>query len=214
MRTIILANGEYGELAAYRNIIQDSDLIFCADGGTNYAYQLGIMPDCIIGDLDSIEPEVYAWYTAQGVEFIKYPARKDLTDLQIALHLAKERNVAEIIMLGTMGKRLDHTFANLYAGINLVLQGIKISHYTPDCWVYIANQDIIIEGEPGDLVSVLALTDEVHGARETGFEYNLTDPIMKNSQPYAISNVLSGHRGIIEIETGVLAVSHYFCRNP
>ena len=212
MRCIIFANGEYGELGAYREIFRDSDTILCADGGANYTFQLGIKPDCIIGDLDSIQPEVREYYETKAVMFKKFPPRKDFTDIQLALDLAIEWNADEIIMLGAMGKRLDHTLANLYSGIDLVRKGIKISHYSPDCRVYIINQELVIEGWPGDIVSVLALTDEVQGASEVGFEYALTNPVMENSKPYAVSNVLAGHRGIIEIQSGILAVFHYFKR--
>lgn len=213
MRSIILANGEYGDLRAYPEVLKDSDLILCADGGANYAYQLGLIPDCIIGDLDSIKAEVKCYYERQGVEFKKYPARKDCTDVQLALELAAQQKTEEIIMLGSLGKRLDHTLANIYACINLVLQGIKISHYTPECWVYTTNREITIEGCPGDIVSVLALSDEVLGVSETGFEYSLNDSVMRNSQPYAVSNVLSGHKGTITVQSGVLAVIHYYCQD-
>lgn len=212
MRCIIFANGEYGELEAYGEIFRDSDTILCADGGANYAFQLGIKPDCIIGDLDSIQPEVKEYYEAKAVMFKKFPPRKDFTDIQLALDLAIEWNADEIVMLGAMGKRLDHTLANLYSGVDLVRKGIKISHYSPDCRVYIINQELIIEGWPGDIVSVLALTDEVQGATEVGFEYSLTSPIMENSKPYAVSNVLAGDRGVIGIQSGILAVFHYFKR--
>jgi len=212
MRCIIFANGEYGELGAYEGIFRDSDTILCADGGANYTFQLGIKPDCIIGDLDSIQPEVREYYETKAVMFKKFPPRKDFTDIQLALDLAIEWNADEIIMLGAMGKRLDHTLANLYSGIDLVRKGIKISHYSPDCRVYIINQELIIEGWPGDIVSVLALTDEVQGATEVGFEYSLTSSIMENSKPYAVSNVLAGDRGVIGIQSGILAVFHYFKR--
>lgn len=212
MRFIILANGEYGELEAYREIFKNSDTILCADGGANYAYQLNIIPDCIIGDLDSIQPEVREYYEAKAVMFKKFPPRKDLTDIQLALDLAVEQNADQILMLGTLGKRLDHTIANLYSGIDIVRRGIKVSHYTPDCRCYIINEELVIEGCPGDIVSVLALTDKVQGASEVGFEYSLTSPVIENSKPYAVSNVLTANRGVIGIRSGILAVFHYYTR--
>lgn len=209
MRCIIFANGAYGDLEAYREIIQVGDKILCADGGANYAYQMGIIPDCIVGDLDSIRPEVQEFYTAMQVPFQKFPARKDFSDLQLCLETAHTWGADELIMLGSLGKRMDHTLANLYAGMDLVLQGLKISHFTPDCWVYIIDRELKISGQPGDTVSVLALTDQAQGVNEVGFEYGPSSSTMKNSQPYAISNRLVGCQGLIKVEGGILAVFHY-----
>ncbi len=210
MRCIILANGEYGELDAYKDIFQNSDTILCADGGANYAFQMGIIPDSVIGDLDSVRPEVRKYYTAQGVEFIQYPVRKDLTDLQLALELAGGRGADHIVLLGALGKRLDHTLHSMYAGIELVRQGIRVSHYTPECWVYLVRNEQIIEGTAGDIVSLIALTDRVEGARVDGFEFSLQNTVLRSDNPYAVSNVLTGARGVIGLQSGILAVFHYF----
>lgn len=210
MRCIILANGEYGEIAAYEDLFKNSDTILCADGGANYAFMMGVIPDSIIGDLDSVRPEVRKYFAAQDVEFIEYPVRKDLTDLQLALELARERGADEIVLLGALGKRLDHTLQNLYAGIKMVRQGVRISHYTPECWVYLIQDELFIKGQAGDIVSVIALTDRVEGAFESGFEYDLKEPILRSDQPYTISNLLAGPQGVIRLQTGILAVFHYF----
>lgn len=210
MRCIIFANGAYGDLDAYRDIIRAGDKILCADGGSNYAFQLGIRPDCIVGDMDSIQPEIIKFYTTLQVPLQKFPARKDFTDLQLCLDIARGWGAEEIIMLGSLGKRLDHTLANLYAGMELVRQGLRISHFTPECWVYIIDRELDIIGQPGDTVSVLVLTDQARGVSETGFEYTPTSPLMMNSQPYAVSNLLTGCRGTIQVEQGILAVFHYF----
>ena len=88
MKCIIMANGEYGELSWYKEILSSADRIICADGGANYAQLLGIIPHCIIGDLDSISTEARNYYAGQGVSFQQYPSRKDYTDLQLALQAA------------------------------------------------------------------------------------------------------------------------------
>ncbi len=210
MRCIILANGEYGELDAYEDLFKNSDTILCADGGANYAFTMGVIPDSIIGDLDSVRPEVWKYFAAQDVEFIEYPVHKDLTDLQLAMELARERGADEIVLLGALGKRLDHTLHNLYAGIKMVRQGVRISHYTPECWVYLVQDELVVDGQAGDIVSVIALTDRVEGVFESGFEYNLKEQVLRSDQPYTISNLLAGRQGVIRLRTGILAVFHYF----
>lgn len=210
MRCVILANGEYGDLKVYGDLFQEGDIILCADGGANYASQLGLMPACIIGDLDSILPEVKEFYEASNVDLITYPTQKDFTDIQLSLKMACEWGPDEIIMLGTLGKRLDHTLANIYTSIKPAREGIKVSHFTPGCWVYIINREIEIEGNPGDTISVVALTDSAYGVSESGFQYSPSSPEMGKDHPYAVSNVLAGNKGKIGVEEGILAVFHYF----
>lgn len=209
MRAVIFANGEYGDISQYKNLIQEDDIILCADGGANYAHTLGLVPKAIIGDMDSILPEIKQFYMDKGVHIKKFPRRKDFTDIQLTLSVAQEEGAEEIIFLGTLGKRLDHTLSNLYCGIDFVEKGIKITHISPECRLYIINKLIEIEGKQGDIVSVLALSQEATGVCETGFEYSLDDALLENHVPFAVSNVLSENTGRISVKNGMLAVFHY-----
>lgn len=210
MRCIILANGEYGEVDAYQNLFRSGDVVLCADGGANYAYELGLIPDIIIGDMDSILPEVKCFFAAKNVSMRQFSRDKDFTDTQLALDIAQEWGATEILMLGTLGKRLDHTLSNLYYGMELVQKGIKLTHYTPESWVHIINQDIEIVGSRGDIVSVVALTQEARGVSEVGFDFALDNAVLEKSKPYAISNRLTEGKGKVSVHQGILAVIHYF----
>jgi thiamine pyrophosphokinase len=212
MRCIILANGEYGEAKAYQNLFRNDDTVLCADGGANYAYQLGLIPDIIVGDMDSILPEVKSFFTDRNVVMRNFPRDKDFTDTQLAMNVALEWGATEILMLGTLGKRLDHTLSNLYYGMEFVQKGIKITHFTPESWIYIINQDIEIEGSQGDIVSVLALSEKVFGISEIGFDFILENAVLEKSKPYAVSNRLSASKGKISLHEGILAVIHYLQR--
>lgn len=209
MRTIIFANGEYGELSLYQSLLKTADMVLCADGGANYAYQMGILPDMLIGDFDSILPEVREFFIGQGVIIKKFPRHKDFTDTQLAMEYARENGAEEIILLGTLGKRLDHTIANLYSGIDYVLRNIYVYHYSPDCTIHITKQDTKITGRPGDIVSVLPLGDVATGVTEIGFEYSLNKAVLESRNPYSVSNVLVREEGLIQLESGILAIFHY-----
>jgi len=209
MKCVILANGDYGNVDFYKGLLKEADIILCADGGANYAYKMGIIPAYIVGDMDSILPPVVDYYKEQGVEFRRYPQRKDFTDTQLILALAEELNADEIVFLGSLGKRLDHTLSNLYCGGELALKGRKVWHCTENYSAYLVNQEITISGEVGDIVSVLALTDQAKGVYEEGFEYPLQNVILKKWNPYAISNVLAENEGVIKVREGLLLVIHY-----
>jgi len=209
MRCIVLANGEYGNLDFYRKLFIDNDIVLCADGGANYAYKLGLTPEYIIGDMDSIDEKVKEFFNSKGVRFKKYPQRKDFTDMQLALALAFEMEADEVILLGTQGKRFDHSLSNLYCGIEFVKKGMKITHLGPECTVYLVSDNLSITGKIGDIVSVLPLGGSAEGAYLQGFEYSLENAVLECDNPYTVSNVLAENTADITVKKGVLAVFHY-----
>lgn len=212
MKCVVLANGEYGDdLESYREIVDKADCILCADGGANYAYNLQIVPDCIIGDMDSIAVEVRDHFSRREVPLKKYPKQKDFTDTQLALSEAEAWGADEIVLIGSLGKRLDHTLSNLYSCMDLAVKGVKVSHHTSDMQVHLVTGELRLQGRPGDVVSVLVLSDRAIGVSETGFEYPLQKAVLAKGNPYAVSNLMVGENATITVEEGVLAVFHY-CR--
>ncbi len=209
MQYIVLASAHYGRLNLYENYFSEEDVVLCADGGANYAYQLDLLPATIVGDMDSILPEVRQYFTDHEVPFKKFPRRKDFTDTQLVMTSACEMGAREILLLGALGRRLDHTMSNLYCALDLVQQGIKITYLSPQGYIYLVNKEIEISGEIGDLISVLSLSEESRGVTTFGLEFPLDHVLLEKRNPYAISNTLTENKGIISLEEGVLAVFHY-----
>lgn len=210
MRFIIMANGQYGELDYYVPFLHSADHIVCADGGANYAHKLGVNPAAIVGDLDSIHPDVYRFYKEKGIPIKRYPRQKDFTDTQLALNVAEEMGATEIVLMGSMGGRLDHSLSNLYAGIVPTRNGVIVCHVTNDSIIHIFNSGLEIEGAPGDLVSILPLTEEVRQVRTEGLEYALCGETLYIHNPYSVSNVLTEKRAVVRIEDGIAALFHYY----
>lgn len=209
MKCIIFANGCYGDLERYREIIKDANMIICADGGANYACKLGAIPSVVIGDMDSITDKTRNYLTELGVEFKKYPIHKDFTDLQLSLEMAEESGADIIVLLGTLGNRLDHTMANIFSGMEMALRGKNIVHYGSDCIIYLVTHELILKGSKGDLVSVITMSDRAVGVTETGMEYPLHDVVLENSKPFTVSNIMDKDEARITVREGVLAVFHY-----
>ena len=113
MRAIIIANGQIHEGDFYRSLVVPTDLVICADGGASNALALGLQPQVVIGDLDSLDSNLQAQLEADGCQVLAHPARKDETDLELALHYAIEHGVDEILILGALGGRIDQTLANV-----------------------------------------------------------------------------------------------------
>lgn len=209
MRCLLMANGIYGDITIYYELAHRADLVVCADGGANFAYQMGVTPDCIVGDLDSIRPEVKEYFAQQGVRFIVYPAAKDFTDFQLALKAAEEMGADEIILVGTLGGRLDHTLANLYICIDAVEKGRKIIHFGPDVTIYLVNSRLRLQGRVGDLVSVMALAGKVSGITLEGFAFPLEEAELYPENPIGVSNRMTAETVAISVGEGIVAIFHY-----
>ncbi len=210
MRFVIMANGEYGELEYYEPFIRSADRLICADGGANYAYQLRLKPHVIVGDMDSIRPEVLSFYQEKLVPLKRYHRRKDFTDTQLAIDLAAEMGATEIVLCGTMGGRLDHSLSNLYAGIAATKNGVIICHVTAEGTIQLFDSLLEIEGAPGDTISILPLTETIEHVYTEGLEYPLNGEKLFNTNPYAVSNVLTGPKASVRIEGGIGALFHYY----
>ncbi|NLB53477.1 MAG: thiamine diphosphokinase [Syntrophomonadaceae bacterium] len=209
MKCLLLANGEYGDITIYYSLVQQMDIVLCADGGANYAYQMGITPDCILGDLDSIDPQVKDYFISQKVLFKEFPPAKDFTDTQLTLELAWELGADEIICLGTLGGRLDHTMANLYSCMEAARQGKKIIHFGPQVTVYMITGPLRLRGRRGDTVSLIVLSEKAEGVTLQNFVYPLTDALLLKENPYAVSNRMADDTAEINLASGVIAVFHY-----
>ena len=101
-KIIIISDGNFGDPIFFKKKIAEigEALIIACDGGVRHLQKLGIKPDVIIGDMDSIEPAQLASYSAQGVKIIKYPANKDFTDTELALDYALNLKPTAIYIWG------------------------------------------------------------------------------------------------------------------
>jgi len=183
--------------------------IICADSGARHLYSLGVIPDVIIGDMDSLAPEMQSYFEGKKCRFIRYPEAKDETDTQLALEHAFCMAPEEVYVFGAFGSRIDHVMANISL---LVLGAKKNTHITlidEWCEAVVVTREYVILGEIGQTVSLLPLSDKVTGITLEGFEYPLENGVMEIGKPYGISNRLIAAKGVISVKTGYLLVIRY-----
>jgi thiamine pyrophosphokinase len=111
LRIIIFANGNLPNLEKARALLRPDDFILCADGGTRHALAMGIIPNAIIGDMDSL-PSYFQPSTFDG-ELILFPKDKNETDLELAIDHALTLQPDQILILAALGGRMDQTLANI-----------------------------------------------------------------------------------------------------
>lgn len=209
MKLLIMTNGEYGDLDWYQDRKDGFDQVICVDGGAGCARKLGITPNWVVGDMDTIAEDDCKFLEGEGVQFSRYPAQKDPTDTEIALELAVQLGADEIMIWGGTGSRLDHTLANLFSAAHLVSLGKTVQFDSPALAIYLVKDSLQLSGQIGKTVSVLAIGGGATGVNLEGFQYPLVNAEVDSFWQYGISNVITDSPQMISVASGILAVFYY-----
>jgi len=166
---------------------------------------MALHPDLILGDFDSSDNEYLEHYKNLGIKMERYPKDKDKTDSHLCILKALDFS-HEIILIGATGSRLDHTMAN----ISLLKLGLDkgVDIYIADSQneIYLINKSITIKGKPGELFSLLPISQSVEGICVYGAKYELNEAVMEIGDPYGTSNLFKKENVNIKIRSGYLLV--------
>lgn len=186
-----------------QELAESADYIIAADGGQNRAREFGLQPDCVIGDFDS---------TTLNEDFdclyITYPAEKDLTDTEAALTHALEKGCRNVILLGGMGGRLDHTMGNI---------GLLDKYYNSfDHMEFIdgKNRMELLKDSGRTLkrdawykyFGLVSLNAEASGIDIRGAKYELTGASLERASTLGVSNEFSEDTVEICVREGTLLI--------
>ena len=206
-RVVIIANGDLVDLKFYRGRFRPDDYIICVNGGTGHALALGFNPDLIIGDLDSLAPEHKQELERLETQIIIHPKEKDASDLELAVDYAVSLQPVEILIIGALGgKRIDHTYINLLLLYKPLCSGIPAVIIDEYQEVVLVKDELIIEGNPGDCLSLFTLTSETSGIVTEGLQYPLGKENLHFASSRGLSNILIASRAKITIDSGLLLV--------
>lgn len=207
MRALIFVNGTINDYSQLARWLRPDDYLIAADGGARHCAALGLRPAVLVGDLDSIGPELLADYEKSGVSIERHPPRKDETDLELAVRRAVADGATQILLLGALGGRLDQTLANLLLPARrdwpvpiLLADGQQLAQ------VLQGGESVTITGAAGDTVSVVPLSAAVTGIHYTGLEYPLIDATLPLGSTQGVSNRMAEERATIRIASGILLV--------
>ncbi len=186
-----------------QDLAETADYIIAADGGQNRAREFGLQPDCVIGDFDS---------TTLNEDFdclyITYPAEKDLTDTEAALTHALEKGCRNVILLGGMGGRLDHTMGNI---------GLLDKYYSSfDHMEFIDGKNRMELLRDSDRTlkrdvrykyfGLVSLNAEASGIDIRGAKYELTGASLERASTLGVSNEFSEDTVTIRVQNGTLLI--------
>lgn len=209
MRVCIILNGVIDDYEKTKTFIENEkyNYIICADGGANHLFKMNIIPDYIIGDLDSVNAQVISYYKEKKVDFKKFPSKKNETDTELCILLAQKLKSTHIDFLGALGGRIDHSLANINLLYYVREKNIYPRIISNKEELYIAiSESIKIDGDKGNIISVIPIKEDAIGVTLKNLEYPLDNYDMKFSVPLGISNVMLGKTCEINVKHGSLLV--------
>ncbi len=182
---------------------EKGDLVIAADSGWNNAKALGASPDLLLGDFDSLGKQ----NLPDGPEIYQVPAEKDLTDTQLAVEMALSRGATELVIVGGLSGRLDHTLSNL--AILEHLNEKKIYAIMTDGQNrvrFVRNSGALVPHGAFKYLSLIAADKVVKGVSVKGCKYPLENAKLSKTHQYAVSNEIQGNCALVEVRKGGLYI--------
>lgn len=210
-RALIFANGERVNLDALQGFARPGDYCVAADGGLRFLRALGLSPDLVIGDLDSLSPEEIDRLRASGVNVRQYSVHKNETDLELALEAVIEAGYSRIRILAALGGRLDMTLGNIFLLMlpSLAECDVRLEDGFDEVFLIRPGEPgVMITGRAGERVSLLPLNGPAEGVRTRGLQYPLRSETLYPERTRGISNVMEGEEAAVSLESGLLLCIH------
>lgn len=211
MKRCLIVTGGKLDLAFARFFLEQEtfEKVIAVDGGLESVEALGLTPDYIVGDFDTVKPDVLERF--RQLPFIvweQHKPEKNETDTELARSRALTLGCDKIVFLGATGGRMDHMLGNLHALYACMQNGVP---------AYLVDRQnrvcLLDEGKTfyrksmwGKYISFLPYTEEVTGITLTGFKYPLTDKTIRRGEEVGlcISNELAEDGAQLKFEEGVL----------
>lgn len=194
-------------LSGYDNIHPEDHLI-AVDGGLAKLDELGLTPHIIIGDMDSVDPQLLGKY--HHIPRLNYASEKNETDTELALiWCMDQKRYKDVIILNDLQGRFDHCLGLVQNLLLLKKQDpyidARIESQTEQ--LFILNHITRLTGKKGALLSLIALSDMAHIGSYSGLKYSLKDLKLYPHLSRGISNEITEDNATIFVNSGyILAV--------
>ena len=205
---LIIASGNIGDLAMLEEEIKEHDYIICADGGVKHIYGMQINIDAVIGDLDSVDESFPEYVSEKNIAIIEFPIEKDETDTELAVDYLIEEGYGYITLVGVIGSRMDHTFANILLLKRLALKNVKGKIIDGNNTIFFANSYIRLKRKKNHYVSIIPISTSGVTVSLKGFYYPLENSHIEYGTTLGISNKIVEDIGEIHISKGEALIFH------
>lgn len=219
MEHILIITGGYLNIEFAREYSKtlSFDRVFAVDRGLEYADALGLVPTYIMGDFDTVEESLLRDYEYKikagriSAYVDRYPAKKDVSDTELAIMKALEEGAGLITVLAATGSRLDHVLMNLGLLLQTERAGCKCYIVDETNRVQMLTTDgrrncrIRKEKQYGNYLSVIPMTAVVEGLTIEGVMYPLKDKTICQGSSLTVSNQIL-EEACISIKKGAVLV--------
>jgi len=201
-RTVIVANAPWSWTPFSAALVAEADLLLAADGGANHLARIGLRPEAVVGDMDSIRPGVRRWV---GESHVIHRADQDTTDLHKTLAYAiDERGAERVTVLALLGGRVDHSLENL-ALLTRWSARAEIDAWDGTTRVVPVTNELELSLEPGQTVSLIPM-GRCEGVRTAGLKWPLSGEALDLRERTGVSNLVTERSVRISRDSGELLV--------
>lgn len=202
-RCVILCAAPISSIEWLKDKIKPDDFLICADGGYKSAKKIGREPDLLLGDFDSGKKPENAPF-----EVLIFPPEKDYTDSMLALKTGLERGFRDFLVLGALGGRIDHSFANLSLLTFALGHGAELRIMDEQNSIQaIRNEKVVLKKEAeGEMLSVFPLGGFAYGVTLNGVKYPLRKYNMEPVCSLGVSNEIIEEKACVEVKNGTLLI--------
>lgn len=182
--------------------------VVAADSGVEIALALGLRVTHVIGDMDSVDPNVLAQVERDGAVIQRVPHDKDQVDTELAIVFARTLGATVITLVTGGGGRLDHQLGVLSALTHPILQGCEIHALWDSARVRVLRgpESAQIMGDPGSLVGIVAANGIARGITTSGLRWSLTSDDLESHSTRGVSNELITESATVSLDSGHLFI--------
>ena len=205
---VIFLNGEYNYSQKFIDkLVSENTVCFCADGGANFTFKYGKVPEMIIGDLDSIEKEILEFYRNKNVLIKKFPKDKDFTDFELILKEIEEiekdkKYLDKIFVVGGLGKRIDMTLSNLF----LTEKHKNLVFLEENEEIFYTEKSFVLKNKKGCEFSIIPISEKIEKLSLKGFKFEIDEIDIERKISRLVSNVICDDKASVEFESGKLII--------
>ena len=209
MRAAIFLNGSPDSSDLLRRVAGLADLIVAADGGARYALEAGVVPDLVVGDMDSLGEDLALVVERLGGSLERHPERKDKMDGQLAVLAARERGATAADLLCAVGGGLGALFAVPQILLAAERIGLRSTVVADRGRIFVIEAGSrTVQGDPQDSVSIFPLSGPATGVTLESMEYPLENASLEPGDTLGFHNELIGRKASVSVEEGALLVVH------
>lgn len=202
MNGLIVAGGNWLNKKVLEEYCFNSQIIVAADSGIESLLSAGCTADYLIGDFDSIKKETLIKLQQSDIQLLKYPVEKDDTDTELGLNLLLELGCKNIVLIGVIGSRLDHTLANISTLRNLHFKGVKAKIIDNNNIIEYLGEEESFEKKENLYISIVPISFDGVVVSLEGFYFSLKNQKINYGSSLGISNYLVNNIGTVIKHSG------------